>query len=78
MPVAVQPDESTAISVGNQLVEGWIVEPGCPACGGPRLYFLAYEATCCPSCNTWLELLCPDPDCLHCRCRPERPLPSRT
>ena len=49
--------------------------PVCERCGGPSVYFLAFDATCCPSCNTWLEIRCQDPDCLHCQCRPERPLP---
>jgi hypothetical protein len=56
-------------------VEGWLMDPACDQCGGPRMYYLAFDATCCPSCNTWLEILCGEPDCIHCQCRPERPLP---
>jgi hypothetical protein len=65
--------EELVLRLGDRLVEGWITTPGCPDCGGPRVYVLAYDATCCPECNRWLELLCPDPECVHCRCRPERP-----
>jgi hypothetical protein len=69
-------DQSVVVQVRGILVEGWLIQPPCAACGGPRLYFLAYDAICCPACNAWLELLCPEPDCWHCRCRPERPLPA--
>lgn len=76
MMASAPAEETPVLQVGDRLIEGWLVEPGCPRCGGPAVYFLAYEATCCPSCNEWLELLCPDPDCLHCRCRPRRPWPE--
>lgn len=68
--------DSLVLDVGGELVEGWILPPNCPSCDGPRVYFLAYGATCCPTCNLWLELLCPEPDCVHCRCRPATPFPS--
>jgi hypothetical protein len=73
MPVQVQPQEPLVVQVGGRLVEGWTMKPACPTCGGPRVYFMAYDATCCPVCDVWLEVLCPDPDCMHCRLRPERP-----
>ncbi len=76
MQVAARTDQANIVALGDHIVEGWLTRPQCPGCGGPRVYFLAFEATCCPSCNVWLELLCPEPDCIHCQCRPERPLPS--
>jgi hypothetical protein len=65
--------EALVVRVGDRLVEGWIAPAACAACGGPTVYVLAYDATCCPACNTWAELLCPDPECMHCRCRPQTP-----
>jgi hypothetical protein len=73
MQVETHPGEALVVQVGGRLVEGWQVEPACPTCGGPGIYFLAYDATCCPSCNAWVEVLCSDPGCLHCQLRPERP-----
>ena len=73
MQVEVQPQEPLVVQVGGRLVEGWTMEPACPSCGGPRIYFMAYDATCCPACDVWLEVLCPDAECMHCRLRPERP-----
>ena len=73
MAVETQPEEPLVVQVGGRLVEGWMMEPACPTCGGKRVYFMAYDATCCPACNVWLEVMCPDPGCLHCELRPERP-----
>jgi hypothetical protein len=75
MLITADAEQPLILHVGDRLVEGWLVEPACDMCGGPRVYFLAFDATCCPSCNTWLEIRCQDPDCIHCQCRPERPLP---
>jgi hypothetical protein len=50
------------------------METACPGCGASAVYYLAYDATCCLHCNQWLALHCPDPECDHCQCRPERPL----
>jgi hypothetical protein len=66
-------EQPLVVQIGERVVEGWLIEPACPHCAGPRVYFLAFEATCCPSCNRWLELLCPDPDCIHCQVRPAQP-----
>ena len=76
MLVTADSDQPLVLHIGERLVEGWLFDPVCTECGGPRVYFLAFDAICCPSCNTWLEVLCPDPDCMHCQCRPERPLPA--
>ena len=76
MQVIARHEEPLVVQVGGRLVEGWVMDPPCAHCGGARLYFLAFDATCCPECNRWLDLLCPDPDCLHCRIRPERPWPE--
>jgi hypothetical protein len=65
------------VRVDDSVLEGWLVETPCPTCGGPVVYDLAYDATCCPACNAWLELRCPDPECWHCRCRPARPWSPR-
>ena len=73
MMVEAHAREPLVVQVGGRVVEGWTVEPSCPTCGGPRVYFMAYDATCCPTCDVWLDVLCPDPDCIHCRLRPERP-----
>ena len=73
MQVSALPDEPLVVQVGGRVVEGWVMEPACATCGGPRVYFMAYDATCCPSCNVWLELNCPEPECIHCRLRPEQP-----
>ena len=77
MQVLVQPREPLVVQVGGGLVEGWTTEPACPTCGGPRVYFMAYDAICCPACDVWLEVLCPDPDCMHCVLRPARPFGRR-
>lgn len=76
MHVAPHAEEPLVVVVGERLVEGWLLEPGCAVCGGPRVYFLAYDAVCCPTCNVWIELRCPEPDCVHCRSRPDRPWPG--
>ena len=76
MSPTVQPDQFPLLRVGGRVIEGWLMEPACPGCSGPRVYFLAFAATCCPSCNVWLELLCPEPDCVHCQSRPARPWPG--
>jgi hypothetical protein len=73
MQVTARQEEPLVVQVGGRVVEGWLMEPVCASCGGPRVYFMAYDATCCPRCNVWLELNCPDPECIHCRLRPERP-----
>lgn len=73
MALSISAEQPMMVAIGNHVVEGWLVEPDCGVCGGPRLYYLAFDATCCPACNVWLDLLCSDPDCIHCRCRPERP-----
>ena len=73
MQVRTLPEEPLVVQVGGRLVEGWIMEPACASCGSSRVYFLAYDASCCPSCNEWLELFCPAPECVHCLLRPERP-----
>jgi hypothetical protein len=62
------------LPAGRGLIEGWQMDTVCPACGARAVYYLAYDATCCLHCNRWLGLHCPDPECDHCRCRPERPL----
>jgi hypothetical protein len=62
------------LPVGRGLIEGWRMETTCPGCGASAVYYLAYDATCCLHCNQWLTLHCPDPECDHCQCRPERPL----
>ena len=62
------------LPAGRSLIEGWRMDTACPACGGRAVYYLAYDATCCLHCNRWLDLHCPDPECDHCRCRPDRPL----
>jgi hypothetical protein len=74
MPAIARPDEALLVDIGGRLVEGWITEGSCPACGGGAVYMLAYDATCCPDCNRWLDILCPEPECIHCRVRPERPM----
>lgn len=66
--------EALVVRIGDRSIEGWIATAPCPDCEGPTVYVLAYDATCCPECNRWLELLCPDPECIHCQCRPERPM----
>jgi hypothetical protein len=65
--------EPLVLEIDGRLVEGWIASVGCPHCGGPTVYYLAYAATCCPACNRWLDLECPDPECAPCRCRPGAP-----
>jgi hypothetical protein len=62
------------LPAGTGQIEGWHADATCPSCGGPAVYYLAFDATCCLRCNRWLSLQCPDPECDHCRCRPERPL----
>ncbi len=62
------------VMVGSLRLEGWLEEPPCPACGAPRIYWVAYDATFCAECNRWLELRCPEPDCDVCRIRPATPL----
>jgi hypothetical protein len=74
MQAIARPDEPLLVQIGGRLVEGWITEAACPTCGGAAVYMLAYDATCCPECNQWLDILCPDPDCMHCSVRPGRPL----
>lgn len=74
---AIMADEELLVRIGDDRVEGWLTEPPCSRCGGPRLYVLAFGATCCPTCNVWLEQSCADPDCWHCRLRPDRPFPHR-
>jgi hypothetical protein len=64
MMITADAEQPLILHVGERLVEGWLM-----------MYYLAFDATCCPSCNTWLEILCGEPDCIHCQCRPERPLP---
>lgn len=76
MQVTTHPDEPLLLAVGGGLVEGWLLQPACRACGSPRIFVLAYSAICCPRCNEWQELSCPDPGCWHCRCRPDRPWPA--
>lgn len=61
------------LPIGGAIIEGWLEAPPCPACGGTAVYYLAYDATCCPQCNRWLELRCASPYCVHCLNRPERP-----
>lgn len=73
MQLSSHAGEPLVLRIGDRLVEGRTATPDCPDCGGARVYFLAYDATCCPSCNRWLELLCSEPECIHCLCRPERP-----
>ena len=77
MPTTIHADESQHLVMWDGIrLEGWIEDPPCPACGGPRVYWAAYDATFCPGCNRWLELRCADPGCLTCRVRPEAPLPA--
>jgi hypothetical protein len=77
MPTTIHADESQNLVMWDGVrLEGWIEDPPCPTCGGPRVYWAAYDATFCPGCNRWLELRCADPRCLICRIRPEAPLPA--
>lgn len=73
MPTTREPGESLVLEVNGRMVEGWVASQRCPHCGGESIYYLAFAATCCPSCNRWLAVECPDPDCVHCRCRPAAP-----
>ena len=75
MPTTIHADESqNLVMMGAVRLEGWIEEPPCPQCRSPRIYWAAYDGTFCPACNRWLELRCPDPDCVACRVRPAVPL----
>jgi hypothetical protein len=75
MPTTIHADESQhLIMIGSLRLEGWIEEPPCPRCASPRIYWVAYDATFCPTCNRWLELRCDDPGCTACRVRPPTPL----
>lgn len=48
--------------------------PGlCPRCGTARLYSAVYDATFCPTDDTWAESGCDDPTCDFCAQRPARP-----
>ncbi|MBA2459798.1 MAG: hypothetical protein H0V43_12705 [Gemmatimonadales bacterium] len=51
MQLSSHAGEPLVLRIGDRLVEGWTATPDCPDCGGARVYFLAYDATCCPSCN---------------------------
>jgi hypothetical protein len=73
MQVIARPDEQLLVEIGGRLVEGWITEGACSTCGGLAVYVLAFDATACAECNRWLDLLCPDSDCVHCRIRPDKP-----
>lgn len=77
MTTTILADEAERlVVVGPLRIEGWLEEPPCPVCRGPRIYWAAYDATFCPQCNEWLELRCRDPLCDSCRLRPEVPLSS--
>lgn len=75
MHAATVANEPLLVQVGEDRIEGWLTGSGCPTCGRPQLYVLAFASTCCPGCNVWLERSCPDPDCWHCRLRPAHPRP---
>ena len=62
------------VSVSGRVIEGWISEDRCPDCQEAAVYFLAFDATFCAKCNRWLKFLCESPECVHCRCRPEKPI----
>ncbi len=66
--------EQLLVSVGGRVIEGWVAEGECPHCQQAPVYFLAFDATFCASCNRWLEFRCTNPECVHCRCRPEKPI----
>lgn len=65
--------DGTLVRIDGLIVEGWLEDAGCPTCGARQVYSVAYDATFCPDCNVWLELRCPEPECVHCRCRPATP-----
>lgn len=73
MAVRTYPDQQL-VSVRGRIIEGWVVEAQCLECHEAAVYYVAFDATFCPTCNRWLQLLCDDPDCVHCRCRPEKPI----
>lgn len=44
-----------------------------PACGHLRCYCYLHDALFCEYCNEWLEEVCGDRKCVHCKDRPEKP-----
>lgn len=46
----------------------------CEYCGERLFFYDKYDATCCPTCNIWIEKRCNDPKCPFCSKRPESPL----
>jgi hypothetical protein len=75
MTTTIHADDSQNLVMWDGVrLEGWVEEPPCPACGSPRVFWAAYDATFCPGCNRWLEVRCDDPGCVTCRLRPAVPL----
>lgn len=53
---------------------GLHVNGKCPECEEKDLfYYFRYDATCCVSCDTWIDKACNDPDCPYCSIRPSTP-----
>jgi hypothetical protein len=71
--IRMEPQDNLVIIDGFSL-EGWVDQGVCEACGEPRVYYVAYDAFFCATCNRWLEFRCEDPGCDLCACRPARPL----
>lgn len=68
-------DEMVVAPDGSR-VAGWIADDvRCPACAGPEVYDLDFDAHFCPACNEWREVACDDSECAHCQGRPAHPLP---
>ncbi len=65
--------EMLVILDGTRL-HGHVTGASCGRCRGAVILSLDFEATFCPACNTWLELRCQEPGCIHCLSRPARPL----
>ncbi|MFJ7737648.1 hypothetical protein ACIQ2D_15140 [Lysinibacillus sp. NPDC097287] len=46
----------------------------CSTCKCNLVYYDDFDTYFCPTCNSWLEAKCSDPDCYYCPNRPETPL----
>lgn len=49
----------------------------CSTCQAHLVFYDAYDALFCASCNEWKESACQDPHCMYCPKRPEQPLASK-
>ena len=79
MLITADAEQPLILHIGERLVGGLAHRSGLrrsaedPGCTSSRSTPPAV-----PPATPGSEILCQEPDCMHCKCRPERPLPALT